>query len=111
MKQFKVIEKEGETHLKPINVPYPNDDEHEEYEAMGLKHPFALQDAVLYKRICGPIPYIGSREVGTEISEADVKEVHQYKLHHQWHTCSDWAVEGLTLRYPVRTVYTDFIRA
>lgn len=98
--KYTTIESQGQKWLRPINVPYPNEDDQEEE---GI---FQLADAVLYKQMTADLLYIGSKPAGSTLDESEVREVRQGLCEYtmKWITEYD---DDLPTYNRYRTAYTD----
>lgn len=68
-KKYIVVEKDGQKWLRPVNVPYPNEDD-QDNEGV-----FQLADAVLYKQLTTDLPYIGTHPAGATLDESQIQGV------------------------------------
>jgi len=104
-KQFIVAQTPDGKVLRPINVPYPNEDDQEEE---GI---FQLADAVLYKQLTADLPYIGRRLVGDHVCESEIKTIKEIRYTPKWFTSTNdknfLYAKSRPDRYETRITYAD----
>lgn len=87
MKQYIIIEKDGQKWLRPVN-PFDSRDI--------MWQDFNLKEADLL--------YLGSRSVGEVVDKSEVREVRQIEYNGVWQQFKRPIPNG---NYPTRTAYTD----